>query len=143
MTTASTTSTRANEWRVTVCGIPPRKPRPWRVRGVVVDGVYRRHPLSVYPRLGQRVEECGIPPLKPRPGPARGLVLDGRYHRHPPAGDGEHRPNPNQRDWGTPGRKPRSHFKRSTRTDIEADQERERGRRKRSGPRAARGPRRP
>ena len=93
----------------THCGIPPRKPRPGRVRGVVVDGVYRRHPLSVYPRLGQRVEECGIPPLKPRPGPARGLVLDGRYHRHPPAGDGEHRPNPNQRDGrhlaGQPGKR--------------------------------------
>ena len=31
------------------------------------------------------------------------------------AGDGEHRPNLNQLDWGTPGRKPRSHDKR---TDI-------------------------
>ncbi|XP_059917509.1 uncharacterized protein LOC132464879 [Gadus macrocephalus] len=71
----------------------------------------------VYLRLGQRVEECGIPPRKPRPGRARGTVKDGVYHPHPPAGDGEHPFHlPNQGDWGTPGRKLRSHLKRRSRT---------------------------
>ncbi|CAL8320912.1 unnamed protein product [Boreogadus saida] len=71
----------------------------------------------VYLRLGQRVEECGIPPRKPRPGRARGTVKDGVYHPHPPAGDGEQPFRfPNQGDWGTPGRKARSHLKRRSRT---------------------------
>ena len=61
---------------------------------------------------------CGIPPLKPRPGRVRGGVIDGVYRRHPLSGDEEHHSLPNQRDWGTPGRRQRSHFKRSRRTDI-------------------------
>ena len=85
--------------------------------------------------------ECGVPPLKPRSGRTRGFILDGLYYRHPPAGDGEHPLNPNQRDGrhlaGQPGR----HFKRSTRSDIW--EEREREGRMRSGPRATRGSRRP
>ena len=34
------------EQAVEECGIPPLTPRPRWVRGVVVDGVYRRHPLA-------------------------------------------------------------------------------------------------
>jgi hypothetical protein len=30
--------------KCTYCGIPPRKPRPGPARGLVLDGVYRRHP---------------------------------------------------------------------------------------------------
>ena len=46
-------------------------------------------------------------------------MIDGVYRRHPLSGDEEHHSLPNQRDWGTPGRRQRSHFKRSRRTDIE------------------------
>ena len=88
----------------------------------------------------QAVEECSLPPLKPWSGRTRGFILDGIYYRHPPAGEGEHLLNPNQGD----GR----HL--STRTDIWEERERERrkrsclrARRKRSGPRATRGSRRP
>ncbi|CAL8236108.1 unnamed protein product [Arctogadus glacialis] len=75
---------------------------------------------------------------------ARGTVKDGVYHPHPPAGDGEHLDlPPNQCDWWTPGRWQRSHLKRRSRTDRERHSTAREQRRKRSGPRAARGPRRP
>ena len=38
------------------CGIPPHKPRPGRVRGEVVDGIYRRHPPT-----GDREHHFSLP----------------------------------------------------------------------------------
>ena len=51
-------------------GRVPRRPEAWTKGGggLVVDGVYSRHPLSGYQRPNLAVKECGIPPLKPRPG---------------------------------------------------------------------------
>ena len=44
------------EQAVEECGIPPLKPRPGRVRAVLLDGVYRRHPLT-----GHREHHFSLP----------------------------------------------------------------------------------
>ena len=44
------------EQAVEECGIPPHEPRPGRVRGEVVDGIYRRHPPT-----GDREHHFSLP----------------------------------------------------------------------------------